>query len=288
MRAYKTALQHIRRSPYQALAAILLMTQTFLVFSIFVFIISGSSVVIRYFESAPKVMAFFKDDAKQEDIVDMVKKMQDNPRVAEVHFVSKQDALKLYREQHKDDALMLDLVSEDTLPASVNISTVNITDLNEISDTLKKSPLVEEVVYQKDIISRLTVWVDALRKIGVVLIVLMSLTSVFIMGTIISFRISQKREEIEIMKLLSATNWYVRWPFILEGIFYGLIGAFFGWLLASGGLLYATPFLKSFLGSVSILPISPIFLLAILGIEFVIAIILGFLSSFLAVLRYLK
>ena len=89
------------------------------------------------------------------------------------------------------------------------------------------------------------------------------------------------------MKLLSATNWYIRWPFMYEGIFYGITGAFFGWVFATGVLLYATPFLKSFFG-IPVIPISPLFLFGLLGAEVLVAIILGVFSSFLAVLRYLK
>ena len=108
------------------------------------------------------------------------------------------------------------------------------------------------------------------------------------MATIIGFKISQKREEIEIMKLLSATNWYIRWPFLMEGIFYGIIGAILGWGIASGVLLYTTPFLSTFLQGISLLPVSPILLFELLGIELIVAVLLGTFSSFLAVLRYLK
>lgn len=288
MNAYKTAGQHIRRSPYQALAAILIMTLTFFVLSSFAFLVSGSSIVIQYFESKPQVTAFFKDEAQQEEIDTLIESLDANDKVANVRFVSKSEALKIYQEQNKEDPLLLELVTEEILPSSVEIATVNIDDLGEISDSVKNSPIVSEVIYQKDIVSTLGAWTDAIRKIGMVLIVLLSMVSIFIMATIIGFKISQKREEIEIMKLLSATNWYVRWPFILEGIFYGLVGAFFGWLIASAGLLYATPFLQSFLQGIPLFPISPYFFLGLLGIEFIIAIILGFFSSFLAVLRYLK
>lgn len=288
MRTVKTSWKHIRRSPYQALAAIFIMMLTFLALSVFAFIIIGSSKIIDYFESKPQVTAFFKDEAKPENITALEEQVKATGKVAEVKYVSKKEALQIYRQQNKNDPLLLELVTEDILPASLEISTKNIEDLSSVSETLKSSPYVSEVIFQRDVVSQLTRWTDAIRKIGIVIIILLSLVSVFIMATIIGFKISQKREEIEIMRLLSATKWYVRWPFILEGIFYGVIGAIIGWIIASVGLLYATPYLKSFLGSIPLLPVSYVFLLGLLLAELLIAIILGSYASFLAVLRYLK
>jgi cell division transport system permease protein len=288
MKTFKTSWKHIRRSPYQALAAIFIMMLTFLALSVFSFVIIGSTKIISYFESKPQVTAFFKEETKSENITALAEQVKASGKVAEVTYVSKKEALAIYKQQNKDDPLLLELVTEDILPASLEISTVKIEDLAPVSETLKTSPYVSEVIFQRDVVSQLTKWTDAIRKIGIVIIILLSLVSVFIMATIIGFKISQKREEIEIMRLLSATKWYVRWPFIVEGMFYGVIGALIGWAIASAGLLYATPYLQSFLGSIPLLPVSFLFLLALLGVELLIAVILGSYASFLAVLRYLK
>jgi cell division transport system permease protein len=288
MKSTKTAWKNIRRSPYQALAAILIMTLTFLAISFFTFLLFGSSKIITYFESKPQVTAFFKNEAKQADINSLENKLSETGKVASVKFVSKDEALKIYKEQNKNDPLLLDLVTADVLPASFEISAVKLEDLGPISEMLKKSPVVSDVIYQKDVVSTLTSWTSAIRKIGISLIVLLSLVSVFIMATIIGMKISQKKEDIEIMKLIGATPWYIRWPFIYEGAFYGVIGAIVGWLIAAGSLIYATPFLESFLRGIPVLPVSYINLLILLGIEIVFAVFLGVISSFIAVFRYLK
>lgn len=288
MRTLKTSWKHIRRSPYQALAAVFIMMLTFLALSVFTFVILGSSKVIDYFESKPQVTAFFKDEAKPENISALQEQLKATGKVADMKYVSKKEALQIYKEQNKDDPLLLELVTADILPASLEISTVKIEDMSSIADTLRSSPYVSEVIFQKDVVAQLTKWTDAIRKIGMVVIFLLAVVSVVIMATIIGFKISQKREEIEIMRLLSATKWYVRWPFIFEGMFYGIVGAVFGWLIASAGLLYATPYLKSFLGNIPLLPVSYLFLLSLLLAELLVAMVLGAYASFLAVLRYLK
>ena len=233
MKSFSTTWKHVRRSPYQAIAAIMIMMLTFLAISAFTFLFYGSSKIITFFGSKPQVTAFFKDDAKQEDIEVLKASLMQSGTIASVKFVSKDQALQLYKEQNKNDPLLLELVTADILPSSLEISTTKLEDLAPISEALKVSPLVSEVIYQKDVVSSLTKWSNALTRIGIGLITLLSLISIILMATIIGFKISQKREEIEIMKLLSATNWYIRWPFLMEGIFYGIIGAILGWGIAS-------------------------------------------------------
>ncbi|MBI4098098.1 MAG: FtsX-like permease family protein [Candidatus Levybacteria bacterium] len=283
-----TAWRNIRRSPYQAIAAIFVMMLTFLAFSIFALIIFGSSGIVNYFESKPQVTAFFRDEARQADIDGLSKTLKDSGLISSIKYVSKEDALKIYKEQNKNDPLLLDLVTAEILPASLEISTYKIEDLALVSDTLKKSTIVQEVVFQKDVVATLTSWTSVLRKVGLSVVALLALVSIFIMVTIIGIKISQKRADIETMRLIGAGSWYIRWPFILEGVFYGLVGAFIGWLISVGALLYVTPYLSSFLRGIPIFPIPAVFLLELLLIEAIIAIILGALSSYLAVLRYLK
>lgn len=288
MKTFNTTWRNIRRSPYQAIAAVLVMTLTFLFISFFTFLLFGSAKVINYFESRPQVTAFFKNEVKQVDIDNLKNSLMGAGKVASAKFVSKGEALKIYREQNKNDPLLLELVTADILPASLEISTTKIEDLAVVNNALKDSPLVSEVVFQKDVVSVLTSWTNALRSIGFSLVMILSLVSVFIMVIIIGVKISKKKEDIGIMKLIGAGNWYIRTPFIFEGIFYGVIGALLGWSISSSALWYATPFLSSFLKGIAIFPIPLAFFFGLLGAEMLVAIVLGTLASFLAVLRYLK
>lgn len=284
----KTMWQHVRRSPYQAMAAILIMMVTFLAVSVFSILFIGSEKILSYFESKPQVTAFFKDTAKQNDITNLENTLKGTGKVAGMKFVSKEEALKIYQEQNKSDPLLLELVTADILPASLEISGVNISDLPAISAALSQSPIVQEVVFQKDVVSSLTTWTQAIRIIGLALIIILTVVSIFIMTTIIGIKISQKKDEIEIMRLIGATKWYISYPFILEGNFYGLVGAFFGWLVTSAALFLSSPFLESFLRGIPVFPVPWYFYAILLGGEIVFAVILGTVASLLAVSRYLK
>lgn len=287
-KALRTSWNHIRRSPYQSFAAIFIMLQTFFVITMFAFIIISSERVISYFESLPTVTAFFKDTAKQSDIDALENQVKATGKVSQMHFVSKDQALARYQQLNKDQPILLDLVTADVLPASLEVSTTDISDLTPIAQMLHDSPVVDQIALQKDIVNNLTSWTNALRKIGAVVIVVLALDAIFLMMIIIGIKISHKRQEIEIMRLLSATNWYIRWPFLLEGMIYSIVGAVLGYFLATGAMLYSAPLIHSFLGNSAFVPDQPNMLLLLLAGELVTAIILGFLASFFAVFRYLK
>jgi cell division transport system permease protein len=288
MKYTKATWKNIRRSPYQALAAVFIMTLTFLIVSFFTFVLYGSQRIINFLESKPQVTAFFKNEAKQEDMNTLETQIKANEKVASVKFVSKEQALQIYREQNKNDPLLLDLVTADVLPASLEISTIKIEDLQGISDVLKASPMVQEVIYQKDVIATLTSWTNAIRGVGIGLIIVLSLVSLFTMITIIGIKISQKKQDMEIMRLIGATNWHIRWPFILEGVYYGIGGSFIGWAIASLLLWSSMPVLTEFFRGITVFPNNPLLIFLLLAIEVFAAIILGAVSSYLAVLRYLK
>ena len=284
----KTAWKNIRRSPYQAVAAVFVMTLTFFVFSMFSLGVYGFSTIINYFESKPQVTAFFREEAKQEEVDSLKKSLQDSGLISQVKFVSKNEALKIYKEQNKNDPLLLDLVTADILPSSLEISTYKIDDLSLVSETLKDSKIIQEVVFQKDVVSTLSSWTNVIRKVGLVFITALVIATIFILATIIGIKVANKKEDIETMRLIGAGSWYIRLPFLFEGVFYGLTGAVISWVISVGMLLLATPSLEYFTKGIPLFPISYIVIFGLLGIQLVFAAFLGFFSSYLAVLRYLR
>jgi len=105
---------------------------------------------------------------------------------------------------------------------------------------------------------------------------------------IIGMKIALRRKAIEILRLIGASSWYVRLPFLLEGMFYGVVGALIAWLIAVILLLYSTPFLVSFLAGIPLLPVPPVFLALVLLILVTGGLVIGFLGSLIALRRYLR
>lgn len=283
-----TVRKYIRRSPYQAIAAILIMSLTFFAITIFAVLTILSIRFIAYFESRPQLTVFFKDDASRQEIAGLEEKLKATGKTSNVSYVSKEEALEIYREQNKNDPILLDLVTADILPASIEVQALQAEDLSELADIVKGAELVEEVVFQKDIVDTLVSWTNAFRQVGLAVITILIVVSLLVIVTIIGIKITVRREEIETMRLLGATNWFIRAPFLLEGAFYGFVGSVIGGGLAIGLFYYFTPTLESFLRGVAIFPLSPFIILELFAIEVIIACVLGVFASYMAVLRYLK
>lgn len=284
----KTTWTHIRRAPYQALAATLIMVLTFFVATIFVLTAAGSQAILNWFETRPQVTAFFEDKVTMEQVDILRAKLAQTGKIKEAKYVSKEEALAIYREQNKNDPLLLEMVTANILPASLEVSTTNISYLGEIAQILRQESGVEEVIFQEDVVHSLHEWTNVLRKVGVGLIAILGGVSLLIILVIIGMKVALRREEIEILQLLGGTNWYIRAPFIFEGIFYGVVGAILAWGISYLLLLYSTPFLVGFLAGIPILPVPFLFMLALLGAEILVGALIGTLGSLIAVRRYLK
>jgi len=278
----------MRRSPYQALAATLIMFLTFFLATVFVLTAGGFQVVLRYFETRPQVTAFLKDETTLEQVDTIKARLAQTGKVKEVKYISKEEALVIYREQNKNDPLLLEMVTANILPASLEVATKDIAFLPEVAQILKSEPGVEEVVFQEDVVRALHNWTSTLRKIGIGLIGALGLVSLLIILVIIGMKITLRKEEIEILQLIGASPWYIRAPFVFEGMFYGIVGAITAWGISYLLLLYATPFIVKFLSGIPILPVPILFMLSLLGIEILSGIVIGSLGSLLAVRRYLK
>ena len=283
-----TVAKYIRRSPYQAISAGLIMSLTFFAITVFAILTILSIRFISYFESRPQLTVFFKDSATRADIDLLQKKLESTGKTSSINYVSKEEALKIYKEQNKSDPILLDLVTSDILPSSIEVQALQAQDLSSLAIIVKDSDKVEEVVFQKDIIDTLVSWTNALRRVGLAVIAILVTVSILMIVTIIGIKITLRRDEIEIMKLIGATNWFIRAPFLMEGAFYGLVGSLLGGVIAIGIFYSLVPSLESFLQGVAIFPLSPLILLELLLIEIIIACTLGAFASYLAVLRYLK
>jgi cell division transport system permease protein len=288
MRHIKTAWQHLHRSPYQALAAIGVMTLTFFVAAIFIFIASGSQAILNWFETRPQVTGFFKDEVTMTQIEALKERLNQTNKIADIKYVSKEEALAIYREQNKDDPLLLEMVTANILPASLEVATTDLTSLGEVAKILKEAPEIDEVIFQEDVVTSLSEWTSAIRKIGLGLIIALSVFALSIILVIIGMKIALRRDEIEILRLVGASSGYVRWPFLLEGMFYGVVGAIVAWLMAVILLLYSTPFLVSFLAGIPLLPVPPLFLALVLFVLILGGLAIGTLGSLIALKRYLR
>jgi cell division transport system permease protein len=297
MKTIKIALSHIRRSPYQSLLVVMVLSFAFFLISSFATLSFISQKVLTFFESQPQVIAYLKDSAEEEEIDDLVSRLEATGKIDQVTYVSKEEALKIYQAANKDNPLLLEMVSAEILPASIEVSTLKIDYLKEVAGILEEEAIVsvseggrKEIDFAESIADSLRDWTQAIRRVGLGGGALLVVQTLLLMIVVTSMKIALRKDEVEILKLLGASSWQTRSPFLVEGIIYGLWGAVFGF----GGMYLALTQLGqaligfSFFADIGVFPVDQNFLLLLLGgVAFFSSFICG-LGSYIATRRYLR
>lgn len=291
----------IRRTPYQSTAAFLVLFLTLFLSLAILFSLSFLYGLLGYVETRPQVTVYFKSQTSQSDIFGVRDDLVASGKVLSVKYVSKDDAYKIYRESNKDNPLLLEMVSADILPPSLEVYATKPMYLPQIAEYLKKSPAVDEVNFQKVIIERLLTLTNIIRKTSMIFFGFLLLTTIIILITITHFKVALKRDEIELQRLLGASGFYIKKPFLGESIFFGITSAATAFILFAGILFYLSPFITSYLRGISeitlnlmdmyklvVWPLNPIVLSSFFGLIAVFGIFIATLATLLATQKYIK
>lgn len=304
MEHLKVALIHMRRSPYQALAAILVLAYAFFMVSIVALHAYAGQMTLRYLEHQPQIIAFIRQGADTEAVNSLQNELASDSRInGEVNYVSHEEAFEIFKGV-ADNPLITELVPPDIFSPSLEFSVVDLSFAQELITELKNERIVESVAFTGSLggegaissaIDRLEGTINYVRTLGVVFIAFLAPTVVLILVVIIGMRVASRKEEIDTLRLIGATQWFIRAPFVFEGMLYGLIGAFLGFLAGLFWFLYSVPAIKQyseFFGGIPIIPSNldgiAILLSTLLGIELLFALFIGFLGSIIALSRYLR
>lgn len=274
---------------------LIVMTLTFLVFGLFVFIEVLSQTALNKLEKEAAVTVFFKDDFSESQILSLKSEIEKDTRIYSVKYISKDDAFNIFKELNKNEPLLLESVTANVLPASLEVKAKNVSTLSTLSDEYSKREGVEGVKFFKDIIERFNSWRMILSAgVGAVLVILLFVSFSIVVSTIRT-AISLRGPEYEILKLVGATDEFVKKPLIYQGVMYGGIAAFiasvFYALLIVAGLLsgfFSSLGLDRFVLASSVsLPIWIFALIQIVVLTFC-GVALGYISSISAVKKYLN
>lgn len=298
---FKTATDYIKRAPFQALAAIFILSLTFFVATLVSILGYSSSKVLNYFETRPQVIAFLKSDTKEDAVAALQHDLSTDPRIKEVKYVSREEALSIYKKATSDNPLLGELVSPSIFPASLEFSVKDLSFAQGVIDDVKKESVVDSVGFTaaiggesnlKDVVGRLRTITSYVRIGGGVFTGILALTSFFVLLVTISMRMAARRDEIEILNLIGATQKFIRSPIILEALMYTGIGVILGWTVAFIGVLYSAPGVVSYFGDIPVLPKDSLTLLELFGIilisELLLGVILSLSGTFLAISRVKK
>lgn len=286
MSSLSTALTTIRRSPYQSLSLLIVVSITVFVGYCLSFFLIGAQMVLFDLETQPQVIAFFTLGTEEQSIFDTEKQMQSMSEVKQTKVITQDQALAIYQEENKDDPLLLELVTANILPASIEVQPTSLNSLPVVKQKLEQAPGVEEVVYPEDLIAVIQRWIWSLRVGGLVGVAVLGVQFFLTIFVVIGLKAASQKHSFSIARLLGASKGFVKRPLIAEGGVFGVIASALSWVLACALFAAVSPQLQS-LG----IPTQDMMQPVILGAQFligtVVTVSLGALAGYVAGTRLL-
>jgi cell division transport system permease protein len=205
--------------------------------------------------------------------------LEDQPVVEEVHYESKEEAYERFTELFRDQQNLLEIVEPDILPASFRVSLVDPDEFLVIAQQFEAYPGVEDIVDQREILTQFLNFTRIVRNGALAVAVIQLAAAALLIGNTILMSAFARREQTSIMKLVGASNWYIRLPFLMEAVITGLLGALVSWGLLYGVVPRVTEglsrevLLMPFIGIDHVIAAGPPLLLAGFGIAAVSSIV---------------
>src|SRR5207245_3857781 len=223
------AWQGFWRNPVMSLASTFTVGLMLLLFAFFLATDRGLQAAVGVLESKVELALFLEDDAKVSDVLALRAQIEADPAVSHVDFITKDQAMaRLVDIASRQPDIQIVDISSNPLPASLEIKLQNAQDARRIGATLRQEigkGVVYEVVDNPSVVDKLLTITRALSFGGGAVLAMMLVVALFVIVNTIRVAVHARRDEIEIMKLVGATDWFVRWPFILEGMLVGALGA---------------------------------------------------------------
>lgn len=223
----KQAFVQAFRNRGMSLASMFSITAMLLILGLFFVVMVNIGVAIEEakqdFES---VSAYLEDDVTYEAAETMILQLSGMEEVDEVYYLDKDTAMEQWKaQQWGEDAYMLDGLVENPLPNSIEIKVHELEDADETAKVLGTFDGIKKINYYKDTVDKLVKVTDALRNGMLIIMAFLVIVSVVVVANTIKLTVNARHREIEIMKYVGATNWFIRGPFLIEGIIIGLISA---------------------------------------------------------------
>lgn len=258
---------------------------------VLILILSINALVIDTQSKFDEIELFLYDDVSNEEMTSIEDMVRSKDGVLSILYKSKDQALDDYREQWGDEAYLLDgLEEENPLPNSYTIQLKDISYADIIVKEARNLDGIEKINYHKEIIDKLMIFANYIRIGGMVVIAALVSVSIFIISNTIKLTVTSRSREINIMKYVGATNGYIKGPFIIEGVLFGLIGAALSIAVVYYGYGYFFNSVNEQLYAIfAIMLVQPSTILADLSIIFIaIGVGIGSIGSLVSMKRFLN
>jgi cell division transport system permease protein len=223
----RRAWQGFWRNAVMSLAATATMVLMLLLLAGFWIIQTGLLAGLQFTEQKVEVVAYLQTNATDNQVDVLKANVAAMPEVASVSYISRDDALANFRAQMQAQGRedLTRYLDANPLYASLNVKLIDPSRIRIVNDALRADPSVRNVINTEDLVERVLTVTGILRTAGTVLLVIVAVIALFIIINTIRLAVLARAEEIEVMRLVGASDAFIRWPFVFEGAFVGLLGS---------------------------------------------------------------
>ena len=222
----KETYKSIRRNGFMSFASISTVAVSLLVLGMFLMIFLNTNNLAQYLESQVQVSVYMQDSATDKELTAVKEKLTKMPGVVKVTQVSKQQALERFKKRLGDqEQLLHSLGKENPFPNSFEVQVDNPERIKVLTPQIGQLPKVETAKFGQEVVEHLFQLTKILRFGGILLVIFLAMATLFIISNTIRLTVFARRKEVIIMKYVGATDWFIRWPFLLEGMTLGFFGA---------------------------------------------------------------
>ncbi len=301
VRIIRTGAVNFVRNAWLAIAAMAIMVVTLTIILFSIIVNATFSNTVTQITNKINISVYLKDTVTPEQTAKLIKELKALPNVQSVKYLSKIQALQTYEKQNAGNLQLLQAISEtdNPLPATVQIKPRNLNQINQIRSYVGKPDILalqsdpaSDNGDRRAAIDKITHATNILRKAGVIAVGVFALISVLIIFNTIQMAIFNRRDELQIMRLLGASTGFIRGPFVVESIIYGIVSAIVSILIINALFITASSSLQATSFGLLDIAYSQTFFQAhywqLLTMQLVLGIFIGAASSIIATRRYLK
>lgn len=222
----RQALQQIWRNKGMSTASVFAITAMLLILGLFFVITVNINLFTEMLKNNyNEVEVFLNDDVKKSDAEDIMNKIDAEPGVKSSTYRSKTEAMKIMKARWGENSYLLDSLGDNPLPSSIVVTVDSMSTADNVIKMVKGTDGVEDVKYYQDTVKKLTKITNFLKIAAMIIMVFLIIVSIVVVSNTIKLTVFARAKEIEIMKYIGATNWFIRGPFLIEGILIGVISS---------------------------------------------------------------
>lgn len=295
----RETISSFRRNWVMSLVAVSIIYISLLLVGAFFLTNSVLNTIVSNLESKVSVQVFLKDGAASADVESLQVAIQKMPNVKSISYVTKEQALARFKERTKNSPQLVEQLRGNPLPASIEVALVDPRQVQGVVDRIVKEPVLAKVIknpsaptksdirYGQDVVQNLFKATGFVRVFAAAFLALLLFVSLVLIGNTIRLAIYSRRREIGIMRLVGASNWFIRTPFLLEGVLQSLIGSILAILTLIVAQALIVPWLQTNLAFLGVV-IGGMTVAQLAALLIISGIVIGLLGSGSAVRRYLK